>query len=132
MTWIRLNVVCHSLCPLNTRRHLFLLPPHTLFELSTPPPSTHMHAHAHAHTQTLKYIHLSILEKSALCIYTDSLQRAHVQLIFSILQQHDILTGERVSRRIEGEKMERDMQRVVFPHLTIMSGMSNEGERQRP
>lgn len=32
---------------------------------------------------------------------TDSLQRAHVQLIFSILQQHDILTGERVSRRIE-------------------------------
>ena len=28
--------------------------------------------------------------------------------------------------------MERDRESVVFPHLTIMSSMSNEGERQRP
>lgn len=41
--------------------------------------------------------------KNLLYLYsTYSLQRAHVQLIFSVLQQHDILTGERVSRRIKG------------------------------
>lgn len=28
--------------------------------------------------------------------------------------------------------MERDVRRAVFPRLTIMSRMSNEGERQRP
>lgn len=28
--------------------------------------------------------------------------------------------------------MERDVPRAVFPRLTIMSRMSNEGERQRP
>lgn len=52
-------------------------------------------------------------------------------MIFSIWQQGDILTGKRVSR-IEEEDMERDRQSVVFPHLTIMRSMSNEGERQRP
>lgn len=55
-------------------------------------------------------------------------------MIFSIWQQGDILTGERVSRieEEEEEEMERDRQSVVFPHLTIMRSMSNEGERQRP
>lgn len=57
-----------------------------------------------------------MLEKSARCIYTDSLQRAHVQLIFSILQQHDILTGERLSRRIEeGEDGERHAESGIPP-----------------
>lgn len=57
-----------------------------------------------------------MLEKSARCIYTDSLQRAHVQLIFSILQKHDILTRERVSRRIkEGEDGERHAESGIPP-----------------
>lgn len=43
-----------------------------------------------------------MLEKSARHICTDSLQRAHVQLIFSILQRHDILT------RGEGEQTEKE------------------------
>lgn len=57
-----------------------------------------------------------------------------MRLIFSIWQQGDILTGKRVSRieEEEEEEMERDRQSVVFPHLTIMRSMSNEGERQRP
>lgn len=77
-------------------------------------------------------IHESLLEKSACYIYTNSLQRAHMRLIFSIWQQGDILTGKRVSRIEEEEEMERDRQSVVFPDLTIMRSMSNEGERQRP
>lgn len=55
-----------------------------------------------------------------------------MRLIFSIWQQGDILTGKRVSRIEEEEEMERDRQSVVFPDLTIMRSMSNEGERQRP
>lgn len=56
-----------------------------------------------------------------------------MRLIFSIWQKGDILTGKRVSRiEEEEEEMEIDRQSVVFPHLTIMRSMSNEGERQRP
>lgn len=90
-------------------------PPPPYFPLSYSLP-THVCTQNPSHKNKSKCIHPSLLEKSAHCIYTDSLQRSHIQLIFSILQQHDILTGKRLSRRMEqGEDGERHAESGIPP-----------------
>lgn len=66
------------------------------------PPFPYMHTQTDTQRPIWMYTPVCAWKICLLYLYsTDSLQRAHVQLIFSILQLHDILTGERVSRRIE-------------------------------
>lgn len=88
--------------------------------------------HAHMNLNVYNRVCLKGKKKSSFCIDTDSTPRVHIQLIFFHYTMARHWEGRGWAEGEKSERMEKDRERVVFPYLTIMSGMSNEGERQRP